>query len=64
MHIIVFFLINFYWNIVALQCRISFYVQQSESTICVYIYPLVPGFPPHLGLQRALRRVYPLSSHS
>lgn len=37
-------------------------VPQSESTICVCIGPLFPGFPSHLGLQRTLRRVYSVSS--
>ena len=32
-------------------------VQQSESAIYMYTYPLFLGFPSHLGHHRALNRV-------
>ena len=42
-----------YWNVVVLQCCVSFYLQQNESAF-LYINPLFFGFPPHLGHHRAL----------
>ena len=52
-----FFLINFYWSIVALQCCVSVYcTQQNESAVHIHISPVF-GFPSHLGHHSALSRV-------
>ena len=47
---------NFYWSIVALQCRVSFYCTAKWIS---YAYPHIPslGFLYHLGHHRALSRV-------
>ena len=52
-----YFLINFFWSIVAftMQCQFLLYNKVSQSYI--YIYPLPFGFPSLLGHHRALSRV-------
>ena len=52
-----FFLINFYRGIVALQCCVSFLLYSKVNQLYIYIYPLFFGFPSHLGHHRALSRV-------
>ena len=48
-----FFLINFYWSVVALQCDVSFYCTAKVNQQYVHIHPLFFGFPSHLGHHRA-----------
>ena len=47
---------NFYWSIVALQyCYFILYSRVNQ--LYIYTYPLIFGFPSHLGHHRALSRV-------
>ena len=52
-----FFLINFYWGIVSLQCYV-FLLHSRMNQPYVYIYPYLPfRFPSHLDHNSALSRV-------
>ena len=51
---ILFFILHFYWNIVAWRCCVSFYCI-NQLYICIYF--LVLGFPSLLSYHRALYRV-------
>ena len=49
--------INFYWNIVALQCCVKFLLYGKVNQLYVCIKPLFFGFPSHFRDLRALGRV-------
>ena len=53
-HASLFFLINFYWCIVALMW---FLLYRKVKQLYIYIYLLFRGFPSYLGHHRALSRV-------
>ena len=52
-----FFLINFYWSILALQCCVSFYCTAKWISYTLTYIPSLFRFPSHLGHHRALSRV-------
>ena len=55
--IYLFYEINFYWSIVALQCCISFYCRAKLISCTHTLFPLFFGFPSHLGCHKALNGV-------